>query len=137
MEKLFMRKLFLAILSCVSLLFAGVDMHINLHVPVPEIVFPEPPRVVVATPGIYVVPDYPEEVFFVSGSYWVVRDGHWFRSRGQHKKWTMVSNSRVPRGIMKIPRGKYKNWHPERHDKKRDFHSDGDRGRDHGHGHWK
>ena len=81
-----MQKLFLVIFSCVSLLFAGVNMHLSVNVPVPEIVFPEPPHVVIAAPGVYVVPDYPEEVFFVSGSYWVVREGHWFRSRGSHQK---------------------------------------------------
>ena len=132
-----MQKLFLAILSSVSLLFAGVNMHLSVNVPVPEIVFPEPPHVVIAAPGVYVVPDYPEEVFFVSGSYWVVREGHWFRSRGPHQKWIMVRNSRVPRGIMRIPRGKYRNWHPERHEGNRDYHGHGDRDHGHDHGRWK
>jgi len=51
---------------------------------------------------VYVVPDYPEEVFFVSGSYWVVVRTL-VSKPGSHQKWIMVRNSRVPRGIMRIP----------------------------------
>jgi hypothetical protein len=47
-----MQKSILFILSSVSLLFAGVNMHLSVNVPVPEIVFPEPPHVVIAAPGV-------------------------------------------------------------------------------------
>jgi hypothetical protein len=138
---LFMQKLFPVLLSCVSLLFAGVDVHVNVNFGPPEIDFPAPPPVVLVTPGIYVVPDYPEEVFFISGAYWVTHEGRWFRCVGPHKKWIMVQESRIPHGLLKLPRGMYKNWHPEKHGSDGD-HNNGDhndngdhgQGRHRGHG---
>ena len=90
---------------------AGIDVQLNINVETPDIVVAETPAVVLVLPGIYVVPDYPEELFFVSGFYWVVRSGHWFRCSSKEGRWVRVEGRRVPGGLLKIPRGKYKNWH--------------------------
>ncbi len=101
-----------AVLACAGLLWAGVDLHINVNLGEPDIVFEERPAVVLAAPGIYVIPDYPEEVFFVGGFYWVVRGDRWYRSAGPRSRWVLVERRHVPSKIIRVPRGKYKHWHP-------------------------
>ena len=44
------------------------------------IAFPEPPPLVVVRPGVQLVPEYEEEVYFSSGYYWVRRDDMWYRT---------------------------------------------------------
>ncbi|HUS66313.1 MAG TPA: hypothetical protein VMZ28_17295 [Kofleriaceae bacterium] len=45
------------------------------------------PDLVYVSPGVYVVADYDEPVFYSSGSYWLYRDGFWFRSRVHTGGW--------------------------------------------------
>lgn len=102
----------LAVVAFSTLLWAGVDLQLNVNIGGPEIEFVETPAVVLASPGIYVVPNYPYEVFLVSGFYWSIHNGHWYRCAGPRGKWVKVEIGKVPHGLVKIPRGKYKNWHP-------------------------
>jgi hypothetical protein len=140
-----MRKLstvFLIVTASVSLLFAGVDVHINVNVGAPEIEFEEAPAVALVSPGIYIIPDYPEEVFFVSGFYWVIREGSWYRCAGPRQKWILVRSGRVPMVLVRFPRGRYRNWHPgkireEHYEHERDNDQGNDHGNGHGHGRWK
>ena len=39
------------------------------------------PDLVLVSPGVYVIADYDEPVFYSGGVYWLYRDGFWFRSR--------------------------------------------------------
>jgi hypothetical protein len=75
--------------------------------------FPAPPPLVVVSPGIQVVPDYQEEVFFVNGWYWARRDDIWYRTRDYRGGWVLVQPRYVPAGLVRIPPGHYKHWHKE------------------------
>jgi len=90
---------FAALLSLPA--FAQVDVKIS---------FPwlAPPPLVVVEPGIQVVPDYPEEVFFVDSWYWVRRDGRWLRARDYRAGWNYVAAP--PAALIRLPPGKYKHW---------------------------
>jgi hypothetical protein len=108
------------VLLLVTALIARVNVSIgvNLGVPVTPVVvtaepqeFEEAPQVVFVTPGVYIVPDSPEEIFFSAGLYWTLRDGSWYQCRGHHQKWVRTRGDRVPPTIMRMPRGRYKNWH--------------------------
>ncbi|MFL5417501.1 MAG: hypothetical protein ACJ78Y_15975 [Myxococcales bacterium] len=92
---------------------ASVDVRIG---------FPAPPPLVVVSPGIRVVPDYQEEVFFVNGWYWVRRDAGWYRTRDHRGGWVPVHHRYVPAGLVRIPPGQYRHWHKEeRKSEKRAF----------------
>lgn len=100
----------LSVLLCVlapAIALAQVQVHIAL----PVIQFEAPPPLVVVSPGIQVVPDYDEEVFFVDGWYWVRRDAYWFRARDYRGSWVVVERRGVPAGLVRIPPGRYKRWH--------------------------
>ena len=90
---------FAALLSVPA--FAQVEVKIS---------FPwiAPPPLVFVEPGIQVVPDYPEEVFFVDEWYWVRRDGRWLRTRDVRTNWIYVSSP--PSTLIRLPPGKYKHW---------------------------
>ncbi|HZN92968.1 MAG TPA: hypothetical protein VFB81_09685 [Myxococcales bacterium] len=90
---------FAALLSVPA--FAQVEVKIS---------FPwlAPPPLVVVEPGIQVVPDYPEEVFFVDSWYWVRRDGRWFRARDYRAGWSYVTAP--PAALVRIPPGRYRHW---------------------------
>jgi hypothetical protein len=101
----------LIVLAHAGFLFADTEVHVEVDIG-PRIVLPAQPVVVFASPGIYVVPDYPFEVFLVSGFYWSLHSGYWYRCAGPGKTWVKFETGKVPPGLVKIPPGKYKNWHP-------------------------
>ncbi len=72
--------------------------------------FATPPPLVVVSPGIQVVPDYEEEVFFADGWYWLRRDTVWYRTRDHRGGWVMVAPRAVPVSLVNIPPGHYKHW---------------------------
>lgn len=83
---------------------AQVDVHVT---------FPAPPPLVVVSPGVQVVPDYEEEVFYVNRYYWLRRDGRWYRTRDYHRGWVYCEPRMVPASIVRIPPGQYRHWHKE------------------------
>ncbi len=85
-----------------------IDVQINI-VP-PAIVFPAPPALVVIQPGVQVVEDYDDEVFFVDGFYWCRRDGRWFRTKSHQGGWVVMSPSLVPATLVALPPGQYRKW---------------------------
>lgn len=91
---------------------ASIDLRLNLPVVLPQLV--------VVTPGVQVVPEVEEEVFFVDGFYWVRRDAGWYRSRSHRNGWVMVPVRAVPVRIVEIPRGKYKRYKPAKAERRRD-----------------
>jgi hypothetical protein len=102
---------------------ATVDLRLNLPVVMPQLV--------VVTPGIQVVPEVEEEVFFTDGYYWCRRDGGWYRSRVVRGGWMAMPARAVPVRLVEIPRGKYKRWKPAKAEKRHDEQRDHDRGTDH------
>jgi hypothetical protein len=75
--------------------------------------FPAPPPLVVVSPGVQVVPDYEEEVFFSGGWYWLRRDAAWYRTRDHRGGWALVEPRLVPASLVGLPPGHYKHWRKE------------------------
>ncbi|HVE85700.1 MAG TPA: hypothetical protein VND93_22755 [Myxococcales bacterium] len=85
--------------------FAQVEVKISFP-------WAAPPPLVVVEPGIQVVPDYDEEVFFVDGWYWVRRDGRWFHARDYRAGWVFAPAP--PATLVRLPPGKYRRWKAEK-----------------------
>jgi hypothetical protein len=79
-----------------------------------RVTFATPPPLVVVEPGIQVVPDYGEEVFFVDGWYWHRGGSVWYRTRDHRGGWVVVEPRYVPVRLTRIPPGHYKHWKAER-----------------------
>ncbi len=86
---------------------ATAQVHAEFRVDLPVVL----PPMVVVSPGVQVVQDVNEEVFFHDGYYWCRRDGRWWRSRHHREGWVMVEPRRVPPGLARIPPGQYRKWH--------------------------
>ncbi len=112
-----------------------------------QIGLPVAPPMVVIQPGVQVVENYHEEVFFTGGWYWVRRGPYWYRAPRPGATFVMVEQRRVPPGLMRLPPGHYKHWHKEemkearRHEKaerkawKQSAKEEHGHGHGHGHGH--
>ncbi|MFL5261812.1 MAG: hypothetical protein ACJ79R_15010 [Anaeromyxobacteraceae bacterium] len=97
----------------------GVQIHVGL---------PVAPPLVVVQPGVQVVENYDEEVFFTNGWYWCRRDTGWYRSRTPRAAFAHVEPRYVPRAIYRLPPGQYKHWRraearAERHERRDDRHA--------------
>ena len=104
-----MKTLFVALLMLTSsLALAQVDVRVS--VPVPTITFEAPPPLVVVSPGVQVVPNYEQEVFFSDGWYWSRHGDGWFRTRDHHGGWVMVERERVPSALVRMPPGHYRRY---------------------------
>ena len=79
-----------------------------------RVTFATPPPLVVVEPGIQVVPDYDEEVFFVDGWYWHRAGAVWYKTRDHRGGWVVVEPRYVPARLVKIPPGHYKHWKAEK-----------------------
>ena len=84
---------------------AGAQVSIQLNLPAVL------PPLVVAQPGVQVVQDYDEEIFFSGGYYWVRRDGYWYRAADPRARWYYVRPAAVPVVIARMPPGQYRHWH--------------------------
>jgi hypothetical protein len=126
-----------------GLALAQASISAGIRIDLPVVL----PQLVVVSPGVQVVPEVEEEVFFVDRYYWVRRDRVWYRSRTHRGGWVVVPARAVPARIVEIPSGKYRRWVPpghakriehrrdRRHDHDRDHHRDRDHhDRDDGHG---
>jgi hypothetical protein len=117
---------------------ARAEVHVNI-----DIGLPVAPPLVAVQPGVQVVENWNEEVYFVSGWYWVRRDGGWYRARRPHAAFAWCEPRRVPVALVRMPPGQYvryqrharneerKEWKRERKEwKEQEKHE-----RKHGHGH--
>lgn len=89
-----------------SLGFAQVQVRID----VPTITFGAPPPLVVVQPGVQVVEDSDDEVYFVDGVYWVHRGPRWYRARDHRGSWVLVDGPNVPATIVRLPPGQYRRY---------------------------
>ena len=69
------------------------------------------PPMVVVQPGVQVVSELDEEVYFVGGWYWVRRGPHWYRTHDHRGQWVWVAPARVPVTLVRIPPGQYRRLH--------------------------
>ncbi len=124
------RKLVLALaLSAVATpAHAGAQVSIQLNLPAVL------PPLVVVQPGVQVVQDYDEEIFFTGGFYWVRRDGYWYRAVDPRARWYYVSPAAVPVVIARMPPGQYRRWHGRGWRAQGPWKGEGGGWREHGHG---
>ena len=79
------------------LLFAGAaNAQVHVEVRLPSFRWEAQPSMVVVAPGVQVVEDYDEEVFYDDGWYWYRDGGSWYRSHDHHGNWVVV-HKRKPR----------------------------------------
>jgi hypothetical protein len=102
-----MKKLILSLAFGLSLVPGLAQAQVAVDV---RIRFAAPPPLVVVSPGVQVVPDYEEEVFFVNGWYWTRRDAAWYRTRDHRGGWVVVAPRVVPASLVRLPPGQYKHW---------------------------
>jgi hypothetical protein len=101
---------------------AGVDVQVHIGLPVA-------PPLVVVQPGVSVVEDWDEEVFFVSPYYWVRRGDVWYRARSPRATFRVAPLRVVPATLVRMPPGQYVKYKKVKHDS---GHDRRDRGDDHG-----
>jgi hypothetical protein len=86
-----------------------------------QVALPAAPPLVVVKPGVQVVENQDEEVFFSNGWYWVQRDGYWYRARNPRSAFVSVERRRVPVAIVRLPPGHYRHWrHAEVREERRE-----------------
>ena len=96
-------------LACVLCLWpSAAQAQVSLHI---DIGLPVAPPLVQVQPGIQVVEGFPEEVFFSAGWYWCRRPDGWYRARSPRARFDWVDRRYVPGGLMRMPSGRYRNWH--------------------------
>ena len=78
----------------------------RIHMGFPEVL----PPLVEVQPGIQVVRDFGDEVFFVRGSYWVERQGHWYRTRDHRSTWYLAKPRDLPRALALHQPGRYRHF---------------------------
>jgi hypothetical protein len=102
-------RLWLTAMACVLAQSAWGQVQVQVSIPLPTVTFTAPPVLVVVQPGVQVVEDYEEEVFFVDGWYWCRREGHWFRTKNHRGGWVVV-NAGVPGSLVALPPGQFRKW---------------------------
>lgn len=100
----------LVLMAAVASTTALAQVQVSIQVPLPTITFSAPPPLVVVQPGVQVVEDYDDEVYFTGGYYWVRRDDRWFRTRDHRGSWVVVEPRVVPATIVRLPPGQYRKW---------------------------
>jgi hypothetical protein len=105
-----MRPIALALASTLALPALVRAQSVDIQVNLPAVL----PQMVVVQPGVQVVPEVQEEVFFHDGWYWVRRDNRWYRSRDHRRGWVVIPERRVPPRLVAIPAGHYRNWKVEK-----------------------
>lgn len=88
------------------------------------------PPLIVVQPGVSVVRDMDDEVFYADGYYWARQDRRWFRSRDHRSGWARVEDRRVPPVIAQSPPGRYRHYRGDEHQRNDQEHGrhDGNRG---------
>lgn len=105
-----MKRIALAALAALLMLPASAPAQVAVQI---QVNLPVRPPLVVVQPGIQVVEDWDEEVFFTGGYYWVRRDGYWYRAASPRATFVFVESRRVPPGLVHTPPGHYRHWRKE------------------------
>ena len=88
-----------------------LQVNVQVQISVPTIRFEAPPPVVEVQPGVLVVNDYDQEVFFADSWYWVRwSDGRWYRTTDYRGGWAVAETSAVPVTLVRMPVGRYKHF---------------------------
>ncbi len=81
--------------------YAGVDVNINIGVPLPPpVVVQAPPEMmIIPEAGVYVAVGTPYDLFFLSGRYYYFHNGYWYWARGYGGPWVHVESRTLPPGL--------------------------------------
>ena len=60
------------------------------------------PELIAVSPGVQVIADADEPIFYANNDYWLYRDGYWFRSNDYRRGYVRVEFSYVPQQIRTI-----------------------------------
>jgi len=74
---------------------------------------PAAPPLVVIHPGVSVVRDWDDEVFYSNGYYWARQDRTWYRTNDNRGRWARVESHSVPAAIYQSPPGRYRRYRGE------------------------
>jgi hypothetical protein len=113
-----MKRLVLCLALASTLLPAAARAQVAMQI---QIGLPVAPPLVVVQPGVQVVEDYDEEVFFVDRWYWVRRGPHWYRARHPGAQFVYCEPQRIPYRLAYLPPpGHYRHWnrHQVREDRR-------------------
>jgi hypothetical protein len=88
--------------GCVAYAHAGASADVEAPV-----TFAEPPTLVAVDGGVWVVQDSDYPVYYVDDSYWVFRDGTWYRSRSYEGGWVTVEVTAIPTVIVNRHHAEY------------------------------
>ena len=103
-----MKKLILSVSLIPWFLPTAAGAQVGVHI---DIGLPAAPPLVVVQPGVQVVEGFREEVFFASGWYWCRRPDGWYRARSPRAHFYWVEPRHVPAALVRLPPGRYRNWH--------------------------
>jgi hypothetical protein len=81
------------------------------------------PPLIVVQPGVSVVSDIDQEVFYSDGYYWARQDRGWYRTQDHRRGWAPVEERYVPAPIARSPPGQYRRYRGGEHQR-------GEQGRD-------
>jgi hypothetical protein len=106
------------VICALTLLGAAAAVHLGCEVrgeargaSDPPIVFTEAPTLVTVEPGVSVVRDADQPVYWVDSSYWVYRDNVWYRSNTYDGGWAVVEVNVVPMNIVHRDHRAYVHYH--------------------------
>ena len=103
-----MNKLPFTLAALLLLSPAAAQAQVRLQI---DIGLPPAPPLVEVQPGIQVVEGFGEEVFFSAGWYWCRRPDGWYRAASPRARFAWVDAHRVPPALVRMPAGRYRNWH--------------------------
>jgi hypothetical protein len=113
MRRIIMRTVAQAVVAALTL-YSGTALaqfvSAEVTVAAPTITFEAAPPLVYVSPGVMVVEDYGEEVFYVRGWYWCNRGGVWFRTQDYRGGWVTAPPRYVPTRLEHFPPGQYRNF---------------------------
>jgi hypothetical protein len=93
---------------------SAAQVNLQVQIGVPTIRFENPPVLVEVSPGVQVVPEYDQEVFFVDGWYWHRAGRRWYHTRDHRGGWVVAQGREVPRGLRRMPPGRYRHYRADR-----------------------
>lgn len=96
---------------------AGVDVNVNVGLPVgvavapaPMVVAPQPvyvqqppEMVLIPSSSVYFAPGVSVDLFFYSDHWWNRRGDRWYRASGYNGPWTAVGHRNVPAPVYRVP----------------------------------
>ena len=82
---------------------AQIHLDVRIGAPPPYRIAAPPQLVVIPGTYVYVVPDINADVFFWSGNWYRLYEGHWFSGRSYNGPWAYVPDPRVPRALFELP----------------------------------